>query len=294
MNVLRSLLFVPGNNYRAIIKTPELNSDGIIYDMEDAVPIDEKETARIFVRDAVKIERPEWQSVFVRVNSFDTGFTDDDLNAIVDDGLTGIMLPKSESENDIVKLDEKLSMLEKERNIQENIKIIPLIESPKGVINAHEIASASNRNVAIAFGAGDYYRMLGRSYFRFSENQMELLFARAAIVNAAKAAGIKAIDTPFFGLLTDREGLLRESKMVWQLGFDGKLIIHPNQIDIVNEVFSPSEKDIEYAQEVVKVYEEAKASGLGVTTLGGRMIDYATYVQAKDILSMADSISKRG
>ncbi len=294
MNVLRSMLFVPGNNYRAIIKTPELGCDAIIYDMEDAVPVDEKETARIFVKDAVKIERPEWQSVFVRVNSSDTGFMEDDLSAVVQRGLTGIMLPKSESGRDIVELDGRLSKLEEEREIQDTIKIIPLIESPKGIINAHEIATASSRNVAIAFGAGDYYRMLGRSYFRFSDEQTELLFARSNIVNAAKAAGIKAIDTPFFGLLTDREGLLRESKMAWQLGFDGKLIIHPNQIEVVNEVFSPSEKDIEYAKEVVEAYEEAKASGLGVTTLGGRMIDYATYIQAKDILSMAESISRRG
>lgn len=202
------------------------------------------------------------------------------------------MLPKSESREDVEKLDRALAELEKERGIEVgSIKIIPLIESHRGVINAYEIASG--RCIALAFGALDYYRTLGRTYFKFSETQQELLFARAMIVNSAKAAGLKAIDTPFLGLLVDREGLRRESELAWQLGFDGKLAIHPKHVEVINEVFTPSKRDIEQAMEIVKVYEEAKAQGLGATTLRGRMIDYATYVQAKELLEVYEAIKSR-
>ncbi len=291
--VLRSLLFVPGNNYRTIVKAPKIDCDAVVFDLEDAVPIEDKETARIFVRDAIK-ELNFRQFKIVRVNSWDTGFTETDLKEIVQPSLDGIMLPKSESREDVEKLDRTLAELEKERGIKVgSIKIIPLIESHKGVINAYKIASASDRCIALAFGALDYYRTLGRTYFKFSETQQELFFARAMIVNSAKAAGLKAIDTPFLGLLVDREGLRRESELAWQLGFDGKLAIHPKHVEIINEVFTPSKEEIEQAMEIVKVYEEAKAQGLGATTLRGRMIDYATYVQAKEFLEIYEIIKSR-
>jgi len=288
-------LFVPGNNYRAILKTQNLNFDAAIFDLEDAVPVDDKETARIFVRDAItKLEFSDGRLKFIRVNGWDTGFTYDDLNETVFEGLDGVMFPKSESAGDITKLEKLLSEFEELRGISGGrLKIIPLIESAKGVLNSYSIASASERVVALAFGALDYYRTLGRSYFKFTQEQNELLFARSQIVNASKAAGVKAIDTPFFGLLVDKEGLLKESKMVWQLGFDGKLAVHPNHLEIINRVFTPSEEDVREAMEIVQEYEKARARGLGAITFAGRMIDYATYVQAKELLGVYEIVASR-
>lgn len=294
--ILRSLLFVPGSNYRAIMKTPSINCDAIIFDLEDAVSMEDKETARIFVKDAVeKLEFADKKMKVVRVNSWDTGLCDLDLKWVVRSGLDAIMLPKSESKDEVLKLDEYLTKLEKEQELETgSVKVIPLIESHIGVLNAYEIAKSSDRCIALAFGALDYYRTLGRTYFKFSENQYELLFARSMIVNAAKAAGLKAVDTPFFGMLIDKKGLEKEARLAWQLGFDGKLIIHPNHVDIINTVFTPSKEDVEQAKEVVKVYEEAKARGAGAATLRGKMIDYATYVQAKELLEVYEAITERG
>jgi len=292
--VLRSLLFVPGNNYRAIVKSPKINCDAIIFDLEDSVPIEDKETARIFVRDAVKEIDLKGKMKIVRINSWDSGFAETDLEEVVRKGLDAVMLPKSESRDEILRLDKYLTKLETSRGIKTgSIKIIPLIESHKGVINAYEIARASSRCIALSFGALDYYRTLGRTYFKFSEDQYELLFARSMIVNSAKAAGLRAIDSPFLGLLVDKDGLRRESNLAWQLGFDGKLAIHPNHVEIINDVFTPSEEDVRQAREIVKVYEEAKAHGLGATTLHGKMIDYATYVQAKELLDSYEVIKRR-
>jgi len=289
---LRSLLFVPGNNYRAIMKTPTINCDAVIFDLEDAVPIEDKETARIFVKDAIeKLKFSNKKMKVARVNSWDTGLCELDLDEVVREGLDAIMMPKSETKDDILKLDKYLTKLEESQALEiGSIKVIPLIESHIGVLNAYEIAKSSNRCIALAFGALDYYRTLGRTYFRFSEVQYELLFARSMIVNSAKAVGLKAVDTPFFGLLIDKKGLEKEAKLAWQLGFDGKLIIHPNHAEIVNSIFTPSKEDVEQAEEVVKVYEEAKARGLGATTLHGKMIDYATYIQAKELLETYKAI----
>jgi len=290
--VLRSLLFVPGNNYRAIMKTPAINCDAVIFDLEDAVSIEDKETARIFVKDAIeKLKFSKNKMKIVRVNSWDTGFCELDLNDVVRNGLDAVMLPKSESKDDILRLDSYLTELEETRGLEAgSIKIMPLIESHIGVLNAYEIAGASSRNIALAFGALDYYRSLGRTNFELSETQYELLFARSMIANSAKACGLKAIDTPFFGLLIDKKGLEKEAKMALQLGFDGKLIIHPNHAEIVNRIFTPTEEDVKQAKEIVKAYEEAKAQGLGVTTLRGKMIDYANYVQAMELIEVYKAI----
>ncbi len=289
--ILRSLLFVPGNNYRAIVKSQKIDCDAVIYDLEDAVPVEDKETARVFVKDAVEKMKVKGMKI-VRVNSWDTGFTENDLDWVVREGLDAVMLPKCESSEDVAKLERALERLESERGLK-RVAILPLIESHKGVLNAYEIARSSERCVALSFGALDYYRTLGRTYFNFSDEQYELLFARSMIVNSAKAAGLKAIDTPFLGLLVDREGLRRECLIAWQLGFDGKLAIHPNHIGVINEVFTPSDKDVEWAKEVVSVYEEAKVKGMGAVTLKGKMIDYATYVQAKELLSEYEEIRGR-
>jgi citrate lyase subunit beta/citryl-CoA lyase len=275
--LLRSCLFVPGNNYRAILKTERINADAVIFDLEDAVPFEEKETARIFVRDALKRLNFGRRLKIVRINA-EEELIEEDLKAVLVDGLDGIMLPKVEGKEDV------LSLRNRVEDSGLNPLIIALIESAKGVIKADEVAESVE---ALAFGALDYYRTLGRSYFKFSAEQVELLYARGRIVNAAKAYGRKALDSPFFGLIIDREGLEREARAAWQLGFDGKLVIHPNHVEIVNEIFSPSEDDVRLAKEIVEGFER------GERTVGGRMIDHASYVQAKDVLGMYEEIMRR-
>ena len=294
MIVLRSMLFVPGNSMRMITKAAILPADAIIFDLEDAVPLPDKATARIMIRDSIKGVKLGGSYVFVRMNALTTKLTTEDLKFVVVEGLDGVMLPKTETKFDIVELDGMLEETEKGSRLEpRSLRVVPLIESAKGVVNAYEIASASERVIAVAFGAGDYYRDLGGSVASFSSEQTELLCARSQIVNSSVAAGVQAIDTVFFGLLTDREAFMRETMLALQLGFRGKLLIHPTQIEPVNRAFSPSPAEVEYASTVVKAFEEAQARGLGAISFEGKMIDYMNYKQAQDLVSFVEVIAEK-
>jgi len=294
MMVLRSMLFVPGNSMRMITKAATLAADAIILDLEDAVPLPDKETARVMIRDTIRALKSGGAYVFVRVNALTTGLTDEDLKFVAVEGLDGIVLPKAEARSDVVELDRMLEKAEENRGIElGNLRIIPLLETAKGIVNAYDIALASKRIVAVAFGAGDYYRDLGRSVSSLSPEQTELLYARSQTVIASRAAGIQAIDTVFFGLLTDMDSFMKETILVLQLGFKGKFLIHPTQIEIVNKIFSPSPEEVTYASRIVMAFEEAQARGLGATSFEGKMIDYMTYKQAKDLVSFAETIADK-
>ncbi|MBT9131874.1 MAG: Citrate lyase subunit beta [Syntrophomonadaceae bacterium] len=294
MIVLRSMLFVPGNSMRMIAKATTLASDAIILDLEDAVSLPDKATARAMTRDSIKAVKSRGAYVFVRVNALTTKVTAEDLKSVVVEGLDGIMLAKTETKSDMVELDGMIEEAERGSGLElGSLRIIPLIETAKGVMNAYEIASASERVVAVAFGAGDYYRDLGRSVSFLSPEQTELLYARSQIVNGSRAAGIQAIDTVFFGVLTDREGFMKETILALQLGFKGKLIIHPSQIEVANKIFSPSLDEAEYARRVVEAFEEAQVRGLGAISFEGKMIDYMSYKQAKDLVSFVEFIAEK-
>jgi len=294
MIVLRSMLFVPGNSMRMIAKAATLASDAIILDLEDAVPLPDKETARIMVRDSVKVIKSGGCYVLVRVNALTTNLTAEDLKFVVIEGLDGIMLAKTETKSDVMGLDGMLEEAEKRSGLEPgSLTIIPLVESAKGIVNTYEIASAGKRVVAVAFGAGDYYRDLGRSISFLSPEETELLYARSQLVNTARAAGIQAIDTPFLGLLTDRERFMKETILALQLGFKGKLLIHPAQIDFVNKTFSPSQDEAEYSQRLVEAFEEAQARGLGAISFEGRMIDIMSYKQAKDLVNFVELVAEK-
>jgi len=286
------MLFVPANNWRLIQSAKRGGPDAVILDLEDAVPIGEKETARWFVKDAILLLKEAGQNVTVRVNGLATGLTEEDLKFAIQEGVDSVMLPKSESKEDILELGRLMEKEEKEKELAK-ISMIPLLETAKGIFNAYEIATASDRVVAISFGAADYMRDFGRSYFTMSPDESELLYARSRLVVAARTARVRAIDTPFLGLIIDKEGLVRESKIASSLGFKGKLCIHPIHIEPINQVFSPSEKDVDSARKIVKEYEEAKARGLGATSVEGRMVDEATYKMAKETLMISDMIAKR-
>lgn len=291
--ILRSLLFVPANNWRLIESAKRIaDADAIILDMEDAVPIDDKETARWFVGDAIKELKGAGHFVVVRVNSISSGLIEEDLKAAVQRGVDAVMLPKAESRDDVLMLESMLLKEERAKGL-EPIGVIPLIESARGVLNADEIALASGRIMALAFGAADYLRDLGRSYFTLSREEYELLFPRTQIVLAARNADVYAIDTPYLGLLIDLEGVAREARLALSLGFRGKMCIHPSHVKVINEVFTPSEKEVELAKKIVVAYEEAIKQGLGATSVDGRMIDRATYDQAKRLLTLFDALAKR-
>jgi citrate lyase subunit beta/citryl-CoA lyase len=291
------MLFVPANSWRMITTAATEGGDAVILDLEDACPIAEKETGRIFARDSIPMLKEKGIDVYVRVNSFDTGLTEKDIDYGVVKGLDGIMLPKAESKEDIYRLDQLLNVEEEKKGLSLNsVVILPLLESPKGISAVSEIISGSQRVIGVSFGAGDYSREIGagmgvtslspEDYFLMASHP------RSCIALAARAAGIFAIDAPFFGLVIDLDGLFREARKVKLMGFTGKLLVHPRHVDPVNQVFSPSKEEIDFARRVIKAYEEAKAKGLGATSLGGRMIDYGSYRRALNLLSIAEKISE--
>ena len=296
-SILRSMLYVPSNNWRMITNAAGEGADAIILDLEDGCPIEEKETGRIFARDAVTLLKESKVTVVVRVNALETGLTELDLNYVVEKGLDAVMLPKTESNKDVESFSELLGEEEQKKGISAGkISIIVLIETPKGIVNIDEIVNASDRLIAVGFGAGDYSREMGAGMgvtkLPPEEYYSMLLYPRSKIANAARASEIQAIDTPFFGMVIDLEGLKKETERVKLLGFSGKQLTHPRHVKLVNEIFSPAKEDVEFAKDVVKAYEEAKAKGLGATTIGGKMIDYGSFRRAKALLSFAKEIGE--
>ncbi len=290
MRVLRSLLFVPGNNMRMIHKAMTLDPDAVILDLEDAVPMLDKETARIFIRDSVDLLKSTGLDTFVRVNGLSTGLTMDDLRSVINKDLDGILLPKCESDVDVLKLCEMLAELERERGLNDGkIVILPIIETTKGVLNAHEIASASGRICAISFGAVDFTRELGTTP---SKDGTEFFYARSHVAISAIAAGVQAIDTPWVDIM-DMDGLTKDAGLARRLGFRGKLLIHPKQIAPVNGIFTPTEEEIRFARMVVEEFAKAQAAGQGAISIEGTMIDIASFRQARKLLSWWEAVEKK-
>lgn len=296
--ILRSLLFVPANSWRMITTATAEGGDAVILDLEDACPVAEKETGRVFARDSIPMLKEKGMDVFVRVNSFDTGLTEEDVRYVIVAGLDGVMLPKSESKEDIVRLDQLLTTEEEKKGLApKSIAILALLESPKGICKVAEIISGSERVIGVSFGAGDYSREIGAGMgvTSLSADEFFLMAShpRSCIALAARAAGVLAIDSPFFGLVIDTESLTKESRRVKLMGFTGKLLTHPRHVEPVNQVFSPGKDEVEFAGRVIKAYEEAKAKGLGATSMGGRMIDFGSYRRALNLISIAEKISER-
>jgi citrate lyase subunit beta/citryl-CoA lyase len=290
MMLLRSMLFTPGNSMRMIHKAGTLGADAVVLDLEDAVPMMEKETARIFVKDSIERVGAGGTDVFVRVNALTTQLAAEDLNMVIQDGLDGIVLPKTESKVDVLEAERLIKDLEAQRGLKPGSQeIVPILETAKGVLNAYEIAMVSKRVIALAFGAVDFTRDMGTS---LSREGTELFYARSRIAIVARAAGIQAIDTPWIDI-ADKEGLIQEAKNARQLGFRGKLLIHPTQIEPVNQVFSPSEGEIEYAMKVVEAFKEAEAKGVGAISLKGKMIDIANFRQAEELIALAETIAQK-
>jgi citrate lyase subunit beta/citryl-CoA lyase len=284
----RTRLYVPGNNPYLMENCGLFGADVIILDLEDAVAQNEKKDARFLVRKGLSELDFGNSEVIVRINPFSNG-GEDDLKMVVPVLPDGIMLPKVGCAADVLKLDKIIQQMEKEEGISEgSIKIFPLIETAEGVVNSFKIAKASKRNVLLTFGAEDFTADMG---IEKTKEAKELFFARSQVVLAAKAAGIGASDTVYSDF-EDEQGLIEDTKVSKSLGFEGRGVIHPMQIEHIHKVYEPTEEEIEYAQKVVDALEEAKKSGSGVVSLGSKMIDAPVAKRAKRILRLAKEYEK--
>jgi citrate lyase subunit beta / citryl-CoA lyase len=281
MDLLRSFLFVPADSSRKLMKARSLRPDAFIYDLEDAVSLDKKLEARTMLAAELPNTAALPVKVFVRVNRFGTAFFDDDLRAAVRREVYGIVLPKCASAEEVADVDRRILVLETKSGIPEDsIKLIPILESTKGVAHAGELARSSSRILALNFGGEDYCVDMGISRTKAGE---EISFARSFVALAAKSEGLGAIDGVFTDF-NDAAGLFDETQRIKQMGFTGKTLIHPNQIDAVHRAMAPSAEEVAWAEEVVSTF---KSAGAGVTVVRGKMVDEPVVLQARRILKQS-------
>jgi citrate lyase subunit beta/citryl-CoA lyase len=277
----RSRLYLPGNTPKLMLNAGIHRPDGVILDLEDSVAFDKKEEARLVVRNALRSVNFYGAERMVRINQLPMGL--DDLDYIVPHHVNLILLPKCESAAEVKNVDSRITEILEEKELDYPVFIMPIIESALGVVRAFEIASASERVAALAIGLEDYTADLGAARTREGR---ESFYARNQLVNAAKAAGIQAIDSVFSDV-ADMEALrevVLESK---SLGFTGMGCIHPRQIRVIHEAFAPTEADIEKAKKIVLAFDEANAKGLGVVSLGSKMIDPPVVKRAQTTIDLA-------
>ncbi|MEI8036250.1 MAG: CoA ester lyase [Betaproteobacteria bacterium] len=291
MRPLRSLLIMPANREDMLLKAPSYGADALVFDLEDSVPVAEKPKARLLARQYIEKHHAQ-NALYVRVNAVQTGLIEEDLNAVVTEGLLGIRLTKAESADDIRHIDSLLTTLEKQRGLKEgSIGIGPSLESAKGVWFAYEILSASPRIFCVVAGTaqdGDLQKDLGYQWTAVGE---EVLYIRSRILLAARAAGVELVIDGSYANIKDPEGLMACSQAARKLGYRGKSIIHPNQVAIVNRAFTPTRAEMDYYKKVLAVFDEAVARGSAATTLDGKLIDYAMAASARQVLSWGDAIA---
>ena len=289
--MFRSLIFVPSNSRRFIDKAKTLNADIICFDLEDSVPINEKAIARQIIIETLKHKTEYKKNVYIRINSFDSGMAFLDLKEIIQNGVDGIVIPKANDENEVIDITRSISILEDERGIEkERIKLMPSIETAKGVVNAYSIAKANKRINAIIFGVFDFLYDMGLDY---AENDgIEYMLAREKIPIDAKAAGVASIDA-IWQKVDDTDGLIKDATVAKRLGYSGKSIIHPSQIEPVHKIFIPTKNEIEWAKKVIGALGQTmeRGSGKGAVRLEGKMVDAVHYKQAKAILDLINSDS---
>jgi citrate lyase subunit beta/citryl-CoA lyase len=290
MTLLRTLLFVPANRENMLVKAQTLPADVIVIDLEDAVPPAEKDSARNHVRGAIASLHAEGKSVHVRVNHLTTGLTRDDLMAAVGPGLDGILMPKVNGASQVRELDVLLREQELHSSVRPGtIALFPMIESARGVLRCEEIALASTRIAGLALGGEDYAADLG--IVRTPEGR-ELDHARRVIVHVGAAYRLRALDAIYTNL-RDEPGLTSDARYARSIGFSGKYVIHPDQIEPVNRVFSPTQEEVESARRIVSAYEAAEAQGLGTLEVDGQMVDIPVVKRARATLAAAEAIAGR-
>ncbi len=282
------MLFVPGNNPGMIADAHIYGSDAVMFDLEDSVTLAEKDAARMLVYNALKTIDYGDIEIVVRVNPLSTEFGRDDIFAMVHAGCPVIRMPKTETAQDVIDTEKCIEEAEREAGVEiGKTKILTAIESALGIVNAYAIATASPRIIGIALGAEDYCANLKTTR---SAEGTELFYARSAIVVAARAAGVDALDTVYSNV-NDTEGLIAQTKLIKQLGFDGKSIINPRQIAPIHGVFAPSETDIEKALKIIGAAKEAAERGSGVASLNGKMVDKPVIMRAERVITLAKAMN---
>ncbi len=276
-------MFVPGNNPAMMQDAYIYGPDSIMLDLEDSVSMAEKDTARLLVYNALKTIDYGDTEMVVRINPLNTPYGKKDIEAVVKAGVHVIRMPKTETAEEVVEVEREIERVEKELGCVGRTQIMAAIESALGVVNAYAIATASKRMMGIALGAEDYCANLKTQR---SKDGAELALARETIVVAARAAGIDALDTVYSNL-NDMETFRREVEFIKTLGFDGKSIINPRQIEVVNEVFTPKQKDIDKALAIIAAIKEAEKKGSGVIALNGKMIDKPVVTRAQRTVELA-------
>lgn len=280
----RTMMYVPGSNPGMMKDAHIYGADSIMFDLEDSVSINEKDSARLLVFNALRTLDYEGTELVVRINGLDTPYGLDDLEAMVRAQPDVIRLPKTETAQDVIDVEKEIIRIEKEAGIPiGKTKMMAAIESALGVINAYEIATASDRLMGIAIGAEDFVTDMRTTR---SLEGIELLTARSQVLLAARAAKIYAFDTVFSDV-NNEEGFINETTLIKQLGFDGKSVINPRQIDPVHKIYTPSVKEIEKAIKIINASEEAKKKGSGVVSLNGKMIDKPIIARAQRTIMFA-------
>jgi len=285
VDLLRSFMFVPGNSEKMTTKALGLtNLDVAMFDLEDGIPVAHKEEGRVLVRSLLG-RPPGGPRRWVRMNAIGSDNMEPDLRAVVVKGLEGLVLPKIEEAEEVRVVERFLDSHEASVGLEPgSVGLIAAIESAHGLLNAPAIASVSPRVVGLMFGAEDFGLDIGLTTNREGEAR-ELIYARSAVVVAAAAAHVQSIDGvwPDF---RDEEGLRSDSLQARRLGFTGKSTFHPGQIDVINEMFSPTAEDVAYAQRVIDAFEEAEAAGQGAVALGGQLIDRPIVERARRVLRL--------
>jgi len=285
--IMRSILFCPGNNPKLYYTAPCYEPDCIIFDLEDSIELAEKDAARDLLVEGITSLDFGKVEIFVRVNGVTTPFFEKDVKAIVPAGVQNIRLPMSQSIEDVKKLDDLLNTIENEHNIEKGrTKIQVGIETPKGILNAADMAGASDRVIGISFGAEDYTASLGID--RTKEGS-ELLFARNMIVNVASMYGITATDTVWSDI-HDSEGFIDEVKRIKAMGFNSKSCIHPSQIKPLHDALRPTKEQVEKAQIIVDAVEKANVEKGGVIVVNGKMVDIPVITKAKKIINLYEKV----
>lgn len=286
MRLRRTMLFMPGNNPGMLQTADVFGADTVIFDLEDAVALTEKDSARILVTSALKTIDYGDTEVIIRINPLSSPFAMDDIEAMARLKPHAILLPKATPE-DMSILDNKLSAIEKELGFEDGIiKIHALVETAYGVETVYDTIKTSNRVEAVLLGGEDLAADLAVKRTPDSE---ELFYARTRIINVCKALKIDAIDTPFTDT-NDYIGLLKDTQKAKKLGFSGKLAINPRQIDTIHSVYSPNQNEIKHALRVMSAKEEAEKLGLGVFSLDGKMVDLPIINRAIQTLEVAKLI----
>lgn len=289
MTLLRSMLFAPGNHARRVEKALTLDADAVILDLEDACPAAEKVATRAVV--VAALQNPRRTLGYVRINALTTDFGYGDLCAVVQRGVDGVMLTKVDGPDQIRIADWLITQLERERGLApRSVDLLPLIETGAGLASAEAIARASPRVRRLAFGAGDFTLDMG---IRWSSEETELVSFRSALLLASRAAAIEPpIDLAWIDV-EDGDGFANSLRWGSTLGFQGKLCIHPSQVEPINQAFSPSSDDVTKARRVVAAFREAELRGSAAFALDGALVDYAIVFKAERVLERAALVEQR-